>query len=247
MTVRKMRYLIINTKNYPEVAGKRIDAFLRATKESSPFSKGRSAVYLSLPAFYIGYASESFPSLKLLAQHLDSKAAGSTTGYLIPEIAKASGALGSLINHSEHRLEDSQHIAELIARLGNLKMKSVVCARDIEEVRRLTPLAPDFIAIEPPELIGSGNAVSKVRPDVIIESRKVMEEFRPTNAATKLLCGAGIVDEVDARTAIELGADGILVSSAVVKSKNWKSKIESLLRGINDAKQRVPDSQLKSG
>ena len=88
---------------------------------------------------------------------------GSSTGALVPELAKVSGASGSIVNHSEHRLDESS-IIETVNKLRDLKMLSVVCARNEAEVCSIFRCNPDFIAIEPPELIGTGNAVSKVSP-----------------------------------------------------------------------------------
>ncbi len=228
-----MRYLVINTKNYLEAAGKRLDV-LASVVEDIPTAmslEGKITIYLAVPAFYLRDISLRFPKVNLLAQHLDDEAAGSSTGYLVPEIANECGALGSLINHSEHRIQESK-VASLVERLRRLKMKSVVCARDEKEVGRFAGISPDFIAIEPPELIGSGNAVSKARPQIIVESKKILEKSKPAMSTTCLLCGAGIVEEMDARIAVELGSSGILVASGVVKSPNWRSKIESLARGI---------------
>jgi triosephosphate isomerase len=45
-----------------------------------------------------------------------------------------------------------------------LGMTSIVCAQGPQEVVEISTLEPDFIAIEPPELIGSGRAVSKENP-----------------------------------------------------------------------------------
>ena len=78
---------------------------------------------------------------------------GATTGFFVPEMAKSFGAIGSLLNHSEHRLE-AQSICNLIERLRSLKMTSVVCAKTPDEVANIAKFDPDFIAIEPPELIG---------------------------------------------------------------------------------------------
>ena len=49
----------------------------------------------------------------------------------------------------------------MVLKLKELKMVSIVCVKDIAEVKKYVKLNPDFIAIEPPELIGSGKAVSK--------------------------------------------------------------------------------------
>ena len=87
---------------------------------------------------------------------------------------------------------------------------------------------PDMVAIEPPELIGSGRAVSKERPEVIIESVK---RIRAVNAKVKILCGAGITTGEDVYAALKLGTQGVLVASGVVKA----TKPESVLRDFCQA------------
>ena len=109
------------------------------------------------------------PSLSLVAQnvnipvfcqHVDDVQAGQSTGFFVPDLAKSYGASGSILNHSEHRL-DYYTISKLIQRLRELNMVSVLCARTSSEAAELARLSPNFIAIEPPELIGSRKAVSK--------------------------------------------------------------------------------------
>jgi triosephosphate isomerase len=102
-------------------------------------------------------------------------------------------------------------------------MISIVCVKDVAEVKKYSKLNPDYIAIEPPELIGSGKAVSKEKPELIEKAAKAVESAKNN---TKLLCGAGIVSGQDVAKAIELGSKGILVASGIVKAKDW-SKIMS--------------------
>jgi triosephosphate isomerase len=90
----------------------------------------------------------------------------------------------------------------------------------------LARLEPDYIAVEPPELIGSGVAVSKARPELV---SRTVSKVKQTGFRGKILCGAGIVSGDDVKKAVELGADGVLVSSSVVKAKDWESKIEELV------------------
>ena len=47
-----------------------------------------------------------------------------------------------------------------------------------------------------------------------------------------LLCGAGIVSGQDVRKAIELGSEGILVASGIVKAKNWSGIIDEFAAGM---------------
>jgi triosephosphate isomerase len=104
-------------------------------------------------------------------------------------------------------------------------MISIVCADDLNEVEALSLFSPDFLAIEPPELIGKGIAVSKTNPSIIKDCVQVVKGISST---VKVLCGAGIVDKTDVEKALELGAQGILVSSGVVKSPSWYNKILEL-------------------
>src|SRR3989338_4034143 len=160
-------------------------------------------------------------SIQVLAQHVDNVSVGSTTGFIIPELLKTSKVAGSLINHSEHRIP-SNDIKQLVARLQKLKMMTIVCVKNISEAQKFAKLNPTYIAIEPPDLIGSGKAVSKEKPELIT---KAVIAVKNANNSTRLLCGAGIVSGDDVEKAIQLGAKGILVASGVIKSKNWEKII----------------------
>ena len=177
------------------------------------------------------------PSLSLVAQnldipvfcqHLDDMQAGQSTGFFIPELARSFGASGSILNHSEHRLE-YRTIRSLVQTLRKLDMVSVVCAGTPDEAAELARLNPNFIAIEPPELIGSGKAVSKENPKVILDTVKLVSE---NSDSTRVICGAGIVDKSDVRSAVDLGVIGILVASGIVKAKSWYEKILELGSGL---------------
>ena len=104
-------------------------------------------------------------------------------------------------------------------------MISIVCARNIEEIELLSRLSPDFVAIEPPELIGTGIAISKANPSIIVNSVKVAKQ---NSSRTGILCGAGIVEKSDVEKALDLGVDGILVASGIVKAIPWSKKILEL-------------------
>ena len=228
-----MFHFIINSKNYLEASGPKALKLANAIEKATPLARqAKVKLYLAAPAFSISQLSKNYPTITIFAQHIDAQGPGSTTGYLVPEVAKKSGARGSLLNHSEHRIPDKE-IKEGVTALKRIGMQSVVCARDAEEVGRLALFSPDFIAIEPPELIGSGTSVSKARPELITESKASLQKALGDRPSTILLCGAGIVEDVDVRRAKELGAEGILVASGIIKSKNWVGKISSLVLGFS--------------
>ena len=218
---KQHKLFIVNFKNYTEVSGCNSLKLAQAAEYVANRSKIRIAV--APPAGSLANIANTV-SIPVFAQHLDHSELGSTTGFMVPEIAKSYGASGSLINHSEHSLP-VQTIKHLVERLHNLKMVSVVCARTPAEVRKMAEFAPGYIAIEPPELIGSGIAVSKAKPSVITRSIDAVNDVNPN---VSVICGAGIVSAEDVSAAIRLGSRGILVASGIVKAKNWKVKIKEL-------------------
>lgn len=213
---------IINYKNYEEIAGDKASKL--ASIASSVAKKYRIKIAIAPPQHLLS-AIKNY-SGPVLAQHVDNVKAGSTTGFVVPELLKKSKISGSLINHSEHRIQ-SNDIVELVARLRDLKMISVVCVKDVSEAAKYARINPDYIAIEPPELIGTGRAVSTEKPDLITKAAQAVQAAKNK---TKLLCGAGIVTGLDVRKAIELGSEGILVASGIIKAKNWNRIIEEFAR-----------------
>ena len=215
---------IINCKNYEEISGDKIKKFIKIAEQVS--KKYKIKIAISPPQHLIGLVANS--SIPILAQHIDDSKIGSTTGYIIPELLKKSKVKGSLINHSEHRIS-SKEIINLVKRLKKLKMKTVVCVKNVREAETYAKLNPTYIAIEPPELIGTGRAISNERPELITKSLLAVKKARNS---TKLLCGAGIVTSDDVERAIELGSHGILVASGIVKSRNWNKDIEGFAKAI---------------
>ncbi len=101
--------------------------------------------------------------------------------------------------------------------------------KNVNESKKYAKLNPTFIAIEPPELIGTGRAISTERPHLIT---KAVDSVKSAKNSTKLLCGAGIVSGKDVTRAKDLGSKGILVASGIVKSKNWEKIIDEFARAL---------------
>jgi triosephosphate isomerase len=216
---------IINCKNYEEIAGDKIVKFVKIVEKIS--KKYNIKIAVAPPQHLIGLVSKS--SIPIISQHVDVSKVGSTTGFVVPELLKKSGVSGSLINHSEHRIS-SKDIALLVSKLRDLKMISILCVKDVAEVKKYAKLNPDYIAIEPPELIGSGKAVSKEKPDLIIKAANAVKSAKNK---TKLLCGAGIVSGEDVSKASELGSRGILVASGIIKAKSWTNMINEFAKSLS--------------
>ena len=215
---------VINCKNYEEISGDKIIKFVKTAEKIS--KKYKVKIAISPPQHLIGVVSNS--TIPILAQHIDDSKIGSTTGFVIPELLKKSKVKGSLINHSEHRIS-SKEIKNLVLKLKELKMISILCVKDVAEAKKYVKLNPDYIAIEPPELIGSGKAVSTEKPELIEKAAKAVKNGKNS---TKLLCGAGIVSGQDVSKAIELGSKGILVASGIIKAKDWSKIMTDFVKSM---------------
>ena len=215
---------IINCKNYEEIAGEKI---IKLSKIAEKISKKYKIKIAIAPPHHLIPLITKF-GIIVLAQHLDDKKIGSTTGFMIPEIIKKSKIDGSIINHSEHRITESE-IKNLVKRLKKLKLKTIVCVKNVSEAKKYAKINPTFIAIEPPELIGTGRAISTEKPQLITNSINAVQSAKNS---TKLLCGAGIVSAEDVSRAVELGSNGILVASGVIKAKNWERILSDFSRGL---------------
>jgi triosephosphate isomerase (TIM) len=214
--------LIINFKNYEEISADKAIKLAEAAREVA--QKLTIEIVVAPPQPVLALIANKI-QIPVICQHVDNEKIGPSTGFIVPEIAQSYGAIGSLINHSEHRIERSP-IASLVERMRKLGMASIVCAQEPREVIEISTLQPDFIAIEPPELIGSGRAVSKENPAIITKS------IEAAGSRSRVICGAGITDKDDIAKAMELGAQGILVASGIVKATSWEKKIAELASGM---------------
>jgi triosephosphate isomerase len=214
--------IIINFKNYEEVSADKAIKLAEAAREVA--EKLRIEIVVAPPQPVLALIANKI-QIPVICQHVDNEKIGPSTGFIVPEIAQSYGAIGSLINHSEHRIEMGP-IASLVERLRKLGMASIVCAQEPREVVEISTLRPDFIAIEPPELIGSGRAVSTENPAIITKS------IEAAGGRSRVICGAGITDKDDVAKAMELGAQGILVASGIVKANSWEKKLAELASGM---------------
>lgn len=213
--------IILNLKNYPEALG---EGSLRIAKAAQRASSKTGAEVIIAPPGPMVALVVSRVTIPVFSQTVGSETGDKTTGAFIPEAVRAAGAKGTLLNHSESTRPLSE-LRRLVPRLRGLSLAVCLCAGTTPQAVTLARLEPDYIAVEPPELIGSGVAVSKAKPELV---SRTVSKVRETGYRGKMLCGAGIVSGEDVKRAVELGADGVLVSSSVVKARDWQSKIEEL-------------------
>ena len=164
-------------------------------------------------------------SLPIFAQHIDPITPGGHTGSNLIETLIEAGISGSLINHSENRMKLAD-IDEVIQLCKQNDIESCVCTNNIATSKAIATFSPDAVAVEPPELIGTGIPVSQAQPEVVEDSVKGVKSI---NKKIKVLCGAGISTGDDMKAAMDLGADGVLLASGIVKAENPKEALLDLV------------------
>jgi triosephosphate isomerase len=140
---------------------------------------------------------------------------------------RASGARGSLVNHSEHPIPEEE-VGWAVGRLSGLGLAAVVCAKDVAHASALARFHPAYLAVEPPDLIGGKRSVSTARPEVVRDAVVAVQAVSP---GTRVLCGAGVHDRTDVATALALGAEGVLVASAVTRASDPAKALDELFEG----------------
>lgn len=166
----------------------------------------------------------AFPELPVFAQHVDDADHGAFTGKIPPAYVKSLGAFGTLLNHSEHRIEPEKLIKKCL-KAKEAGLKTALCVENIEEAIYLNErCAPDFISLEPRELIGGNVSVSNANPELIESAVHIF-------GRNKVIVGAGVKNAEDVRIAKKLGACGILLASGVIKSENPEAVLRDLAKG----------------
>jgi triosephosphate isomerase len=205
--------IIVNFKTYTEATGRRA---VELAKRAEKVRDETSVCFGVAPQFADIKAVADETKIPVFAQHVDPIKPGNYTGHVLADSVKEAGALGTLINHSERQLKLSE-ISEIISVAREKDLLSVVCANNPAISAAVATLRPDIIAVEPPELIGTGISVSKAKPEVITDTVNLVREV---NRKVTILCGAGISHGEDVTAALKLGTQGVLVASGIVKAKD---------------------------
>ena len=218
--------IVVNFKTYATAMGQKAVDLAQAMERAS---KDHVRMIAVVSAFDLHAVKQVAPSLEVWSQHLDPVGQGSFTGWLQPENAIERGALGTIINHAEHKV-DIEHVQQLMQQLPD-EFPVCACAADVDEAHQLAELGPTFIAVEPPELIGGDISVTTADPAIVSDT---VNAVRAINPHVRVLCGAGVKDGKDVKTAVELGAHGVLLASGVTKASDVDAVLADLVAGLEN-------------
>ena len=212
-------FVLVNLKTYP------CDpvAVAEAVRDVDESTDADARLAVAPQAAHIERVAET--GAETWAQHVDSIEHGSNTGHTLAESVADAGAVGTLINHSEQRLKlaDIDGSVRAAERAG---LETVVCANNPEQIGAAAALGPDAVAVEPPELIGTGTPVSQADPDIVEDA---VEAADNVDSEVSVLCGAGISTGDDVVAAGDLGAEGVLLASGVAKADDPRAALEDLV------------------
>jgi len=209
--------IVVNLKAYSNAVGEKSEDVMEACRRASEVT-GKRVVVAPQPEDLL-----RAEDVEVFAQHVDGVNPGSHTGSVLARGLKEAGATGTLINHSERRLQDRDIEASVNA-AKSLGLETIVCAQSPDDCEKYSRFDPDYIAFEPPELIGGDNPVSEAKPGLIQEAVERTE--------ADVLTGAGIKSKKDVEKSIELGCEGVLVASGVVKANDKYAEVKELCEGL---------------
>src|SRR5213082_428730 len=205
--------IVLNFKTHPEVLGKK--GWDLAKRFAAVADDTGASIVLCPPAADIAHVAK-LVHVPVFAQHVDAVEPGPTTGWTPPETLLEAGAAGTLINHSERKVA-WEEMARSIPRCQQLGLEA------------LAKLSPEYIAIEPPELIGGDVSVTTAKPEVI---SRALDRIHAVNPKVVVLCGAGVRTRKDVAKALELGTSGVLLATGVVKAKDPEGALRNLIKGL---------------
>ena len=213
--------IIINFKAYEEGLGSEGLELVRLLSKYDNVVMSLPAPMISISAGYEMNNLACTRVAKIFCQHVDPVHGGAHTGSVTVDGIKQAGATGSLVNHSERRIPFKE-IEEAVKLLKSHDLQSVVCCQNLKEAVKIKELKPDYIAYEPPELIGGNISVSTSKPEVI---KDIVKAVKPV----AVLVGAGVKTRTDINLSLELGAVGVLIASGIIKAEDKQKVIKELI------------------
>lgn len=221
----KTPVIVLNVKTYDQAIGKEAITIAKLMETVGEETGVNMAIAVQATDIHRVKKEVSIP---VWAEHIDPIKPGSHTGWTLPEAVKDAGAVGTLINHSEHRLTLAE-IDACLTRSKETSLDNIVCTNNVATSKAAAALNPQFVAVEPPELIGGDISVTTADPDIVSGS---VEAVKSINDNVMVLCGAGVKNGKDVSKALELGSAGVLLASGIVKASDKKSVIQDLASGI---------------
>ena len=213
--------IFVNFKTYPQGTGEKA---VELAKICEQVAKTSGVEIIPVVQVVDLWRVKQAVKIPVWIQHLDWQPQGQYTGWVNLESIIESGASGTLLNHSEHQLPPGT-INQVIKKVQSFK--AMVCCRTFGQAERLIRLKPDYLAYEPPELIGNREkSVATEKPQVI---KKIVGLSN-----IPVIVGAGIHSRRDVEVSLKMGARGVLVATDVVLAQDPEKELKDLAKGFRE-------------
>lgn len=186
-------------------------------------------ILLITPYADIRRVSGSVQRLLIVAPYMDVLRPGRGLAEILPESLRAAGADGVVVNHSERPMSLPQ-IQATIDRAHEVDMFVFACADSVAQARAIACLEPEIINPEPAELIGSGTTGG------IPFLRESEAAIRPIAPRALIEQAAGITRPEQVFDLVTAGADGIGVSSGVMRAESPHRALEAMVEALASAR-----------
>jgi len=217
--------IFVNYKTFEESSGPKALLLTKILEEAAHESQVKI-----VPVVQIIDAESviSGTTLEVWIQHVDPISYGAHTGWILPEEAVRIGVSGVFLNHSEHKFDNFDALYTVNEKAMSANLKTLIFASSLDELKKITGLAPTYVAYEPAELVGSTTtSVAEAQPEIISQATEIAK-----SAGLPLIVGAGIHSMDDVKKSLELGAVGVAVATDVVKAVDPKKELMELTEGF---------------
>src|SRR5438445_10415426 len=116
--------LVVNFKTFIEATGK---LAIELAKMAEKVSRDTGVTIIVAPQFTDIEPVSKTVDIPVFSQHIDSIKPGAHTGRVLAEAVKSAGAEGTLLNHSERRIDTSES-ADTLQLCSEADLISLVCA-----------------------------------------------------------------------------------------------------------------------
>lgn len=223
------KYFFVNYKLEPNTFGdKGIDMTSSLTEAAEAMARFDVLVIIVPQLVYLAQQVKEFQEDNIFAPHVDPHKPGRGTGFVNVESLRDMGCKGTVLNHAEHKLPFDV-LKQSFERAKEVGLQVMVCADSLDEARSILKLSPDFVAYEPPDLIGGDISVSSAQPTVV---KDFVDLVSGHSSPTLPIIGAGIKTRADVEMSFQLGAWGIFVASGVIKAADPVDAFTDLLDGF---------------
>ena len=213
--------IVVNFKTYPHVEG---EGAVKLARICEKVANDTGVEIVVCPPMVELSKVAGEVDIPVFSQNADFPGGKASTGATSLAAIKAAGGSGTLINHSEKRLKLAD-IGQLVEKAREMGLETIVCSNDSSVSKAVAALNPDFVAMEPPELIGGDISVTSADPAIVEETVRSVGEIDPD---MRVLTGAGVKNGEDVEAALKLGTLGVLIASGVVKADDPESVLRDL-------------------